>query len=55
MMILNAKKKFSTEDKTNKFKPLRQENFCFRQGGWAKTREHMQEYKMNTTLKIKFI
>jgi len=28
-MILNVMKKFSTEDRTNKFKQLRQENFCF--------------------------
>ena len=28
-MILNVTKKFSTEDRTNKFKQLRQENFCF--------------------------
>jgi len=28
-MILNVMKKFSTEDRTNKFKPLRQGNFCF--------------------------
>ena len=28
-MILNATKKFSTEDRTNKFEPPRQENFCF--------------------------
>ncbi|WP_462105177.1 hypothetical protein [Campylobacter concisus] len=27
MMILNATKKFSTEDKANKFKPPRQEIF----------------------------
>jgi len=40
-MILNTTKKFSTEDRTNKFKPPRQENFCFRQGGWAKTRERI--------------
>ena len=33
VMILNATRKFSTEDRTNKFKQLRQEIFCFRQGG----------------------
>ena len=28
-MILNVTKKFSTKDRTYKFKPPRQENFCF--------------------------